>query len=55
MTSIELKPVTFETAGFKEIEAESFTENGAKTVKVMLWDSLKNVKPLCTPYEKDIN
>lgn len=48
LTSIELKPVTFKTAGLQEVESKNFTESDAKTVKVMLWDSLTGMKPLCS-------
>lgn len=48
MTSVELKPVTFKTAGLQEVESKNFTESDAKTVKVMLWDSLTGMKPLCS-------
>lgn len=47
LTSVELKSITFETAGIQSVEPENFTANGANTVKVMLWDSLMNMKLLC--------
>ncbi len=47
LTSVEIKEVTFDTAGEQTVTAETFTSDGANTVKAMLWESPEGMKPLC--------
>ena len=47
LTSVEWKPVIFTEAGKATITPDAFNADGADDVKVMLWDNIDDMCPLC--------
>lgn len=51
LISTDIESVEFTDAGTQTISPQYFTTDGAETVKVMLWNSISNMIPLCNCYE----
>lgn len=54
LLSVELKPLSFDTAKEDTVEPETLKTDGAASIKVMLWDGIDTMKPLCTADEKSL-
>ena len=47
LTSIEIKDTTFDSKGIHSVYCDTFNAMGANAVKVMLWDDLQGMIPIC--------
>ncbi|MCI5605037.1 MAG: sialate O-acetylesterase [Clostridia bacterium] len=54
LLSVELKPLSFDTAKEDTVEPETLKTDGAASIKVMLWDGIDTMKPLCTADKKSL-